>query len=334
MVYQSDTHWLSIAFEQSLIPKSVKRNPRVGCVIIDSSGLLVSKGHHEGYGTPHAEQVAILNAGDKAKKSTLFVSLEPCNHVGKTPSCCRLIVESGIKRVVFGNKDPNPITTNNVAYLKQNGVEVVQLNPSSKFTKINYRWFKSFELGRPYVTAKIALSLDGKINYKEGSKFRLTGKEAEKEVHEIRNGNDAIISGANSVLIDNSKLTVRYPRKIQQKNQPHRFIVGNTSIPISHNIFKKDAVTNLLPRLTPRLILEELWKNDVKTALLETGPRLLTKFLENNLVDELIIYISPKILGEGQDFLVDSIPGVQDAKWRIANVGTVGKDVRIHVLLH
>lgn len=334
MVYQSDTHWLSIAFEQSLIPKSVKRNPRVGCVIIDSSGLLVAKGHHEGYGTAHAEQVAILKAGEKTKKSTLFVSLEPCNHVGKTPSCCQVIVESGIKRVVFGNKDPNPITTNNIAYLEQNGVEVIQLTPGFKFSKVNYRWFKSFELDRPYVTAKIALSLDGKIGNKIGLKYRLTGIEAEHEVHEIRNGNDAIISGANSVLLDNSKLTVRYPTKIKPEKQPIRYIVGNTKIPTSHNIFKKDAATKILPRITPRLILDELWKNDVKTALLETGPRLLTKFLENNLVDELIIYISPKILGEGQDFLIDSIPGVQDAKWRIANVGTVGKDVRLHILLN
>ena len=334
MVFQSDNHWLSIAHELSLVPMSVKRNPRVGCVIVDSSGLLVSQGFHQGYGTSHAEQVAINNAKGKTKDSTLFVTLEPCNHIGKTPSCCSLIVESGIKRVVFSRKDPNPVTSNNIAFLKQNGVEVVQMNSSNKYSKINYRWLKSYELERPYVSAKIAISIDGKVNTSSNKSFRLTSKEAELEVHEIRNGNDAVISGANSVLIDNSKLTVRYPKKLKKEMQPIRYIIGESKIPSSFNIFKEDAETILLPRLNPRLILEEMWKNDIRTALLETGPRLLSKFLESNFVDELIIYMAPVILGRGDDFLMENIPGLKDQNWRIANVGLVGRDLRLHLLIN
>ncbi len=334
MVFQSDNYWLSFAHDLALVPKSVKRNPRVGCVIVDSSGLLISQGFHEGYGSSHAEQIAIKNAGDKAKNSTLFVTLEPCNHVGKTPSCCELIVKSGISRVVFSKKDPNPVTKNNIAFLKQNGIEVMQLNSSYKYSRLNFRWLKSYELARPYVSAKIAITVDGKINDGRKKNFRITGKATEIEVHEIRNGCDAIISGAKSVLADNSKLTVRYPKKLKKEFQPIRFVVGETKIPSSYNIFKDDAETILLPRIHPRLILEELWKHDVRTALLETGPVLLSKFLENKLVDELIIYVAPLILGQGEDFLKENIPGLRDQNWRIANVGLVGRDLRLHLLIN
>ena len=102
----------------------------------------------------------------------------------------------------------------------------------------------------------------------------------------------------------------------------------------SFNIFKEDAETILLPRLNPRLILEEMWKNDIRTALLETGPRLLSKFLESNFVDELIIYMAPVILGRGDDFLMENIPGLKDQNWRIANVGLVGRDLRLHLLIN
>jgi len=334
MAFQSDNYWLSVAHDLALIPKSVKRNPRVGCVIIDSSGLPVAKGFHEGYGTRHAEQVALEKSGSRAKNSTLFVTLEPCNHVGKTPSCCNAIVESGIKRVVFSRKDPNPITSNNISFLKQNGIEVIQLNASNKYSKINYRWLKSYELERPYLTAKIAISIDGKINDGKKKNLRLTGIESEHEVHEIRNGNDAIITGAQSVLADNSKLTVRYPKKLKKEFQPIRYVVGDTKIPDSFNIFKNDAETFILPRLNPRLVLDELWKNDVRTALLETGPGLLAKYLEYKLVDELIIYMAPIILGQGNDFLKENIPGLRDQNWRIANVGLVGRDLRLHLLIN
>ena len=208
------------------------------------------------------------------------------------------------------------------------------MNSSNKYSKINYRWFKSYELERPYVTAKIAISLDGKINDGKKTNYRLTGKEAEFEVHEIRNGNDAIISGSKSVLTDNSKLTVRLPRKVKKEFQPIRYVVGDSKIPENYNIFNNDAETYLLPRLNPRLILEELWKNDVRTTLLESGPILLSKFLENKLVDELVIYISPLILGKGQDFLKENLPGLRDQNWRIANVGLVGRDLRLHLLIN
>jgi diaminohydroxyphosphoribosylaminopyrimidine deaminase/5-amino-6-(5-phosphoribosylamino)uracil reductase len=208
------------------------------------------------------------------------------------------------------------------------------MNPGNKYSKINYRWLKSYELERPYVSAKIAISIDGKVNNSSNKSFRLTSKEAELEVHEIRNGNDAVISGANSVLIDNSKLTVRYPKKLKKEMQPIRYIIGESKIPSSFNIFKEDAETILLPRLNPRLILEEMWKNDIRTALLETGPRLLSKFLESNFVDELIIYMAPVILGRGDDFLMENIPGLKDQNWRIANVGLVGRDLRLHLLIN
>ena len=113
MAHQSDSHWLGVAAQQSLIPFSVKRNPRVGAVIVDKTGLPIATGFHEGFGTAHAEQVALVKAKSKAKQATIFVNLAPCNHVGKTPSCCEAIIDSGIKRVVYSNVDPNPVSQGN-----------------------------------------------------------------------------------------------------------------------------------------------------------------------------------------------------------------------------
>ena len=160
MAHQSDLYWLSLAAEQSLIPETVKRNPRVGAIVVDNSGLVVSKGFHDGYGTAHAEQVALEKAKGKAKGSTIFISLAPCNHVGKTPSCCELIISKGVRRVVYSNSDPNPLSVGNIEFLKANGVEVSHVKSPKQYENINYRWLKSYELGRPFVTAKIAMSID------------------------------------------------------------------------------------------------------------------------------------------------------------------------------
>ena len=125
MAHQSDIYWLGVAAEQSLIPYSVKRNPRVGAVVVDKSGLAIAKGFHEGYGTAHAEQVVLDKLKGRAKGSTLYVNLAPCNHVGKTPSCSVEIINRGIKRVVYTNADPNPISQGNIEFLSYQ----VQLDP-------------------------------------------------------------------------------------------------------------------------------------------------------------------------------------------------------------
>ena len=331
MAHQSDIYWLGIAAEQSLIPYSVKRNPRVGAVIVDKSGLAIAKGFHEGYGTAHAEQLVLDKVKGRAKGATLYVNLAPCNHVGKTPSCSVEIINRGIRRVVYSNTDPNPISEGNIEFLKANGIEVSQIKIPKKYENINYRWFKSFEMNRPFVTAKIALTLDGKINDENSKKFRITGKEAEIEVHTIRNGCDAIVTGTGTVLADNPRMNVRFPRKIKQSNQPIRFIVGDREIPDDFCVKDGLSQTHFCRNIAPRIVLEELSKLDVRTVLLESGPKLFTQFLNQDLIDELVIYMAPTTIGRGEAIVDGTLQSVSNRSFNISSVGLVGNDLRFKV---
>ena len=333
MVHQSDGHWLGVAAEQSLIPFSIKRNPRVGAVIVDKTGLPIATGFHEGFGTAHAERVALTKAKSKAKQATIFVNLAPCNHVGKTPSCCEAIIDSGIKRVVYSNVDPNPVSQGNIEFLRANGVEVHHQKAPKKYEKINERWFKSFELNRPFVTAKIAMSMDAKTSGINGKRLQITGVETELEVHQIRNGCDAILTGTGTVLVDNPKLNVRYPRKIRQNYQPLRFVAGDREVPSNYFVHDGSPAAIFVAKKAPELILEELFKYEVRTVLLESGPTLMTEFMQKDLIDEIVIYLAPSLIGQGRAIFDEMIHPVLNRTYNITSVELVGRDLRIRVSL-
>ena len=333
MAHQSDSHWLGVAAQQSLIPFSVKRNPRVGAVIVDKTGLPIATGFHEGFGTAHAEQVALAKAKSKAKQATIFVNLAPCNHVGKTPSCCEAIIDSGIKRVVYSNVDPNPVSQGNIEFLRANGVEVHHQKAPKKYEKINERWFKSFELNRPFVTAKIAMTMDAKTSGINGKRLQITGVETELEVHQIRNGCDAILTGTGTVLVDNPKLNVRYPRKIRQNYQPLRFVAGDREVPSNYFVHDVSPAAIFVAKKAPELILEELFKYEVKTVLLESGPTLMTEFMQKDLIDEIVIYLAPSLIGQGRAIFDEMIHPVLNRTYNISSVELVGRDLRIRVSL-
>ena len=333
MAHQSDSHWLGVAAQQSLIPFSVKRNPRVGAVIVDKTGLLIATGFHEGFGTAHAERVALTKAKSKAKQATIFVNLAPCNHVGKTPSCCEAIIDSGIKRVVYSNVDPNPVSQGNIEFLRANGVEVHHQKAPKKYEKINERWFKSFELNRPFVTAKIAMTMDAKTSGINGKRLQITGVETELEVHQIRNGCDAILTGTGTVLVDNPKLNVRYPRKIRQNHQPLRFVAGDREVPSNYFVHDGSPAAIFVAKKAPELILEELFKYEVRTVLLESGPTLMTEFMQKDLIDEIVIYLAPSLIGQGRAIFDEMIHPVLNRTYNITSVELVGRDLRIRVSL-
>ncbi len=333
MAHQSDSHWLGVAAQQSLIPFSVKRNPRVGAVIVDKTGLPIATGFHEGFGTAHAEQVALAKAKSKAKQATIFVNLAPCNHVGKTPSCCEAIIDSGIKRVVYSNVDPNPISQGNIEFLRANGVEVHHQKAPKKYVKINERWFKSFELNRPFVTAKIAMTMDAKTSGINDKRLQITGVETELEVHQIRNGCDAILTGTGTVLVDNPKLNVRYPRKIRQNYQPLRFVAGDREVPSNYFVHDGSPAAIFVAKKAPELILEELFKYEVRTVLLESGPTLMTEFMQKDLIDEIVIYLAPSLIGQGRAIFDEMIHPVLNRTYNISSVELVGRDLRIRVSL-
>ena len=333
MAHQSDSHWLGVAAQQSLIPFSVKRNPRVGAVIVDKTGLPIATGFHEGFGTAHAEQVALAKAKSKAKQATIFVNLAPCNHVGKTPSCCEAIIDSGIKRVVYSNVDPNPVSQGNIEFLRANGVEVHHQKVPKKYEKINERWFKSFELNRPFVTAKIAMTMDAKTSGINGKRLQITGVETELEVHQIRNGCDAILTGTGTVLVDNPKLNVRYPRKIRQNYHPLRFVAGDREVPSNYFVHDGSPAAIFVAKKAPELILEELFKYEVRTVLLESGPTLMTEFMQKDLIDEIVIYLAPSLIGQGRAIFDEMIHPVLNRTYNISSVELVGRDLRIRVSL-
>jgi diaminohydroxyphosphoribosylaminopyrimidine deaminase/5-amino-6-(5-phosphoribosylamino)uracil reductase len=333
MSHQSDVYWISVAFEQSLIPYSVKRNPRVGAVIVDKSGLVISKGFHDGYGTAHAEQVVLDVAKSRAKGATLYVNLAPCNHVGKTPSCCVEIINKGIKRVVYSQEDPNPLSVGNIEFLKANGVEVNTIKTPKQFESVNKRWFKSFEYGRPFVTAKIAITIDGKIGCSKERTTKITGKESLIEVHQLRNGCDAIVTGTGTVLVDNARLNVRYPTKVKTSCQPLRCVVGDREVKADALINDNSAETVFLQRMNPKLVLEQLENLDIRTVLVESGPSLVTQFLKQDLVDELIIYMAPTVIGQGQAIIEEVLNPISVGDFKISSVGLVGQDLRFKVSL-
>ena len=333
MAHQSDSHWLGVAAQQSLIPFSVKRNPRVGAVIVDKTGLPIATGFHEGFGTAHAEQVALAKAKSKAKQATIFVNLAPCNHVGKTPSCCEAIIDSGINRVVYSNVDPNPVSQGNIEFLRANGVEVHHQKAPKKYEKINERWFKSFELNRPFVTAKIAMTMDAKTSGINGKRLQITGVETELEVHQIRNGCDAILTGTGTVLVDNPKLNVRYPRKIRQNYQPLRFVAGDREVPSNYFVHDGSPAAIFVAKKAPELSLEELFNYEVRTVLLESGPTLMTEFMQKDLIDEIVIYLAPSLIGQGRAIFDEMIHPVLNRTYNISSVELVGRDLRIRVSL-
>ena len=184
-------------------------NPCVGAVIV-KSGEIVGVGYHKKAGTPHAEIHALADAGDRAEGATIYVTLEPCSHYGKTPSCCEAVAEAGIVRVVIGMLDPNPLVNGRgVAFLKDKGIEVVATVCEDECIAINRPFVKMITTGLPWMIMNAGVSLDGRLNYQKGSPGWITGKESKEKVHKLRDQVDAIMVGSSTVKIDNPSLTTR-----------------------------------------------------------------------------------------------------------------------------
>lgn len=284
----------------------VSPNPKVGCVILNSRGELLSTGYHKKFGGPHAEVEALKGLSfEQLKDAHVIVTLEPCAHEGKTPSCAKALAGLPIKKVTFGLVDPNPLVAGQGAgILHAAGIEVEEYQGSLKMdleeTCEEFLW--NYRYKKVFVALKIAQSLDGKIALANGESKWITGVDSRQKVHELRAQYDAVLVGKNTVLVDNPSLDVRHPT-IQKEN---KVVVldrsGEILKKIDHlKMFKVHKPENLfvMPSQDLETCLKELYDKGIRSLMVEGGGQVYSSFLEQGLVQRLHLFTAPVILGQG-----------------------------------
>jgi diaminohydroxyphosphoribosylaminopyrimidine deaminase / 5-amino-6-(5-phosphoribosylamino)uracil reductase len=271
-------------------------NPVVGAVVA-RDGEVVGEGWHERAGGPHAEVVALAAAGDRARGATLYVTLEPCAHHGRTPPCVDAVIAAGIARVVAGAGDPDPRTNGRgFAQLREAGVEVEITGGelARRARRQNEAWRTWAGRRRPFVTLKLAITLDGRVAV-PGSRW-VSGEESRRLVHELRADSDAVAVGAGTVRVDRPQLTAR---GVTAPKQPRRLAFGKGPLPPEVDLeLRSGPLADELQRLG---------KEGVQSLLLEGGPTLATSFLRDDLVDKLVLFVAPILAGEGPTLLTDAV---------------------------
>ncbi len=329
-------HWMKEALELASKGKGyVSPNPMVGCVIVDAKGDKIAEGYHKKFGGPHAEVNAIksLKNKDKLKDATLYVTLEPCSHTGKTPPCADMLAKLPIKKVIVAMKDPNPkVNGNGIRILKNAGLDVEVGVMQKEAEKLNEFFIHHQNFGRPFITLKIAQTADGFLAAADGDSQWISGKLARKRVHEWRAENDAVMVGRTTAISDNPSLTVRHA----SGRQPQRIVIdGPFELPRELNLFSdkyeekttiltwnkersKEVADPMLKVLSQNYFRGEviqtskkdghvdlreafklLSKKGIASILVEGGQQLSSALIEQGLVDKLCVFIAPKLLGAG-----------------------------------
>lgn len=281
-------------------------NPIVGAVIV-KNGRIVGKGYHKRCGSAHAEVNALKNAARLAEGATIYVSLEPCDHFGRTPPCTDALIESGIKRAVIAMKDPNPANNGRgIKKLIKNGIKVKVGILREEAALLNKPYIKFITKKMPYVTVKIAESLDGKIATKTGESKWITGDDSRRFVHGLRAGADAVMVGVNTIIKDDPSLL----SKTSKEKQPVRIIVdSHFKTPKNARVFSEVKRSPVIvattkkngrghsSRVDLRALLKELAKREIANILVEGGGELVASLVEERLVDRFLFFIAPKIIG-------------------------------------
>ena len=303
----------------------VSPNPRVGCVIVDFAGpgRVVSRGFHGRYGGPHAEANALAEAGESVAGMTAYVTLEPCCHTGHTPPCCDALAAAGISRVVMGARDPDPrVSGGGVSRLEAAGVEVIRGVLEEDCAALNRGFFKRVSAGRPWVTLKAAISLDGDVALASGESRWITGAPARRRAHLMRAEADAVIVGSGTVEADDPALSVRdtdgrSPMKVVVDRdlviRPDSLVLDGGCVIFAGEgadpsrasaLEERGARISRLPldvsgRLPPGRILRELAAMGVNYAMVEGGAGLISSFLSSGEADEIALFVAPKLMGGG-----------------------------------
>ena len=335
-------------------------NPMVGAVIV-ADGETVGRGWHEGPGTAHAEAMALAGAGQRARGATLYVTLEPCSHHGRTPPCAPAVVDAGIVRVVASTRDPNTVVDGRgFDILRRAGVEVKEGVLRDEAERLVAGFAKHVRTGLPLATLKMAASLDGRVAARDGSARWITGPAAREDAHRLRAASDAIVVGAGTAVVDDPALTVRLPG--YRGRQPLRVVVdGRGSVQPRGSLFDGAAPTMVATttagadrgragweavgaevvvvdeaggtRVPLGRLMEVLGKRDVQSVLIEGGPTLAWSAIAEGIVDRLVLYLAPKLIGgtaapgvlggAGIDRVSDAIALTID------RVSMVGDDVKV-----
>ena len=278
-----------------------KPNPMVGCVIVKDSEV-IAEGYHMKYGSNHAEINALedLNKNNNISEAefrqlTLYCTLEPCCHHGKTGPCTDAIIKSGIKKVVIGIKDPNPkVSGSGIKQLEDNGIEVLSGFFEEELIELNKHFFFKNTYNRPYIAVKIASSVDGMSHRKDNTFTWITSEQSRDDVQIVRAGFDAILTGGNTLRNDNPRMNARVDFEV---NQPQKILLTSQEINKESNFFKSgDVIINRSSDLNK--VITELSNTEINSILVEAGPNLVNAFLDNDLVDEIIIYKSNITLGD------------------------------------
>ncbi len=290
-------------------------NPRVGCVLLARDGRVVAEGYHRGAGTPHAEVEALAAAGSAARGTTALVTLEPCNHTGRTGPCAEALIEAGVARVVFAQSDPNPTAQGGAARLRAAGLTVESGLLAEESRVLNRIWSRAMELGRPFVTWKFAATLDGRSAAGDGTSRWISSPEARRDTHRLRADADAILVGTGTVIDDDPALTVRDAQDRPLPRQLLRVVMGERDIPAGRRVLDDSAETLHLRTHDPREVLAALWARDARHLFLEGGPTVAAAFLRAGLVDEVVCYLAPMLLGSGRAAVADlGIDTIADAR--------------------
>ena len=290
-------------------------NPRVGCVIV-RDGQVAGTGWHEKAGGPHAEVLALGAAGARARGATAYVSLEPCSHHGRTPPCTDAVIDAGIARVVVGALDPNPVAAGGLEKLRAAGIEV-ELLESEDARRQNEAWRTWKALGRPFVTYKAAVTLDGHVSV-PGRRW-ITGEESRRLVHQLRAAADAVAVGMGTVRADAPRLDAR---GVGATRQPRRLAFGRGPLPEGSKLeLRSGPLEDELRALAAQ---------GVQSLLLEGGPTLATAFFAADLVDKLLLFVAPVAGGEGSRFVGDSVR-LDLSRFAIRRVG---EDVLMEAYVH
>ena len=292
-------------------------NPFVGAIVYDEKkDLIISKGFHEEYGKSHAEVNAINNAKGNTKNKTLVVNLEPCSHYGKTPPCADLIIKSGFKKVVVGTLDPNPLVSGRgIEKIKQAGIEVTVGILEEDCRELNKIFIKNITDKKPYVMLKTATTLDAKIATEDYKSKWITNEPARNHVQKLRASYQAIMTGSGTVIADNPRLNVR----LKNKKSPIRIIFDpNNKLNFDYNVFKDDGVKVILvnnsdknvpkhiekiPFTTFDDLFKKLYQMKIYSIMVEAGQGLNSALIKEKEVDEINLFIAPKIFGSGLDYV-------------------------------
>jgi diaminohydroxyphosphoribosylaminopyrimidine deaminase/5-amino-6-(5-phosphoribosylamino)uracil reductase len=308
-------------------------NPPDGAVILDRDGEIARVGATQPPGGPHAEVMALRRAGQRAVGGTAVVTLEPCNHFGRTPPCVDALVAAGVSRVVYAVADPNPQAAGGATRLAESGVsveagvltEVVAGGPLRE-------WLHKQRTGLPHVTWKFATSVDGRSAAADGTSQWITSEAARADVHRRRAAADAIIVGTGTVFVDDPVLTARLPDGSLAERQPLRVVVGEREISSEARVLNDDSRTMVIRTRDPHEVIKAL--SDRTDVILEGGPTLAGAFLRNGAIDRIIAYVAPILLG-GPITAVDDVGVLSIAhaqRWRFDGIEPIGPDLLLSLI--